>query len=110
MPQLWNDINDPGVYRRPAQPSGKTQPADYQTDNSAQNEKQEPEVKLVSATWEPGDDGLEFNKKCTLNIKAEFLKETFRKKITCSLFVLYNGNEEDVKHKVDAYLDNNGNA
>jgi len=110
MAKAWNDINDPGVYKSPAEKPGKNQPVDYKTDQPVKNEKQKPEVKLVSATWAPGDDGLEFNKKCTLNIKAEFLKETFRKKITCSLFVLYNGNEEDVKHKVDAYLDNNGNA
>ena len=110
MAQTWNDINDPGVYRSPVEKTGKTKPVDYQTDKPEKNEKQEPEVKLVSATWEPDGDGLEFNKKCTLNIKAEFLKETFRKKITCSLFVLYNGNEEDVKHKVDAYLDTDGNA
>jgi len=110
MAQTWNDINDPGVYKSPVEKPEKNQHVDYKTDQPVKNEKQEPEVKLVSATWEPGEAGLEFNKKCTLNIKAEFLKETFRKKITCSLFVLYNGNEEDVKHKVDAYLDNDGNA
>jgi len=110
MAQAWNDINDPGVYKSPAEKSGKARPVDYEGEQPVKNEKQEPEVKLVSAQWAPGEAGLEFNKKCTLNIKAEFLKETFRKKITCSLFVLYNGNEEDVKHKVDAYLDNDGNA
>lgn len=40
--------------------------------------------------------------KCSLKITAEFIKETFRKKLTCNLFTVYNSAEEDLNHSIDA--------
>jgi hypothetical protein len=110
MPQFWNDINDPGVFKRKTDDRKSSKPVKYESDQPAKETKQEPEVKLVSAEWEEGPEGFQFNKKCNLKITTEFLKETFRKKLTCNLFVVYNGAEEDLNHLVDAELEADGTA
>jgi hypothetical protein len=108
MATAWHDINDPGVFRRsPASPA-RAEPAD--SADSAAPQKKEPEVKLVSATWDPGKEGFEFNKKCNLLIKAQFLKPTTRKRVLCDLFVTYDGAEENLNSQVEAFLDDSGNA
>jgi hypothetical protein len=110
MSQSWHDINDPGFFK----PKAKESPSARTLDNDASAmdimPKQEPEIKLVSATWKEGAEGYEFNKKCSINIKAEFLKETSRRKITCRLFLVYDGQEEDLNHQVGADLEDDGTA
>jgi hypothetical protein len=110
MSQSWHDINDPGGFKRNADNATSSRPVEYEPLQSVQTPQQEPEVRFVSAQWEAGTEGFQFNKKCTLKIKAEFLKETFRKKVTCALFVTFNGEKEDLHHEVDAFLENDGTA
>jgi hypothetical protein len=108
--ELWHDINDPGAFAGKPEPEESTSAAETEQTGQESPEKQEPEVKLVSAVWEVRETGFEFNKKCNLKVSAEFLKETFRKKITCQLFVVFNGQEEDLHHQVDAELGDDGAA
>jgi len=110
MQSSWHDINTPGRFSHSKGGRKEPEPVDIEPTQNAPKPRQEAEVKLVSATWEPGPEGHQFNKKSTLKIKAEFLKETGRKRIICSLFVVYNGAEEDLKHQVEAFLDSEGNA
>jgi hypothetical protein len=110
MPQSWNDINDPGVFKPIKSGGASSQATEYATDKLSEKPKDEQEVKLVSAEWEEGPEGFQFNKKCNVKISAEFLKETIRKKVTCQLFVVFDGQEEDLSHTVDADLDDDGCA
>jgi hypothetical protein len=105
MAQPWHDINDPGGFSGKNETQKSSKAVEVESIQPEAAEKQEPEVKLISAQWDPGSEGFEFNKKCGLKITAEFLRETFRKKVTCSLFSMYEGVEEDLNHQVETELD-----
>jgi hypothetical protein len=109
MPESWHDINDPGFFKPKREEPNRAKPVEYEAGGRVEP-GQGPEVRLIIATWEPGPDGFQFNKKCLLKIKAEFLKETFRKKLTCSLFAIYEGTEYDLNHQADAQLEDDGTA
>jgi outer membrane protein OmpA-like peptidoglycan-associated protein len=68
------------------------------------------EVRLLEAKWKPGQNGFQFTEECLLEIKAEFLQPTVRKRVEIRPFVVFNGQEEDLGSPVDAFLDNNGLA
>jgi hypothetical protein len=110
LSQAWHDINDPGFFGPKEKGPGETKPVDDGGDCREDQRGQSPEVRLISAAWEPGREGFQFNKQCDLKITAEFLKETFRKKLSCGLFVMFEGTEYDLNHQVDAQLDDNGTA
>jgi outer membrane protein OmpA-like peptidoglycan-associated protein len=109
MSQSWHDINDPGGFIPKSSEAKNSKIVDMEPIQQTAKPAQEPEVKLISADWE-SESGFCFNEKCTLKITAEFLKPTFRKNLTCNLFVIFNDVEEDVKHQVDAYLEADGTA
>ena len=49
------------------------------TSCSAEN-KENHEVELVRGTWLEGKEGFQFNKKCIVQVKAEYLKKTNRRR------------------------------
>jgi hypothetical protein len=110
MPQEWNDINNSSVFRRKKEGNTGPKPVEFEYEPVDEKPDEGSEVRLISAQWEKGSDGYQFNKSAKLNIAVEFLKETFRKKVTCRLFVVYNGSEEDVNHQVDTELNDDGTA
>ena len=110
MPQSWHDINDPGFFKPQSNAAKGAQSVEREAVTPEGAPKQEPEVKLISAKWEEGAEGCQFNKKAGVKITAEFLKETPRRKISCGLFVVYDGQEEDLNHRVDAELEDDGTA
>lgn len=81
---------------------------DTQTGNTQSSD--ESEVQLLEGKWLPGEDGFQFNKKCKVQVKARFLKETGRRKITLSTFVEYEGEEEDLGQQVEIGLNDDGIA
>ncbi len=81
---------------------------DTQTGNTQSSD--ESEVQLLEGKWLPGEDGFQFNKKCKVQVKARFLKETGRRKITLSTFVEYEGEEEDLGLQVEIDLNDDGIA
>jgi outer membrane protein OmpA-like peptidoglycan-associated protein len=108
MLSAWHDINAPSFSLGKSKASKQNTPIDEPaSDNPSQKES---EVRLVSASWEAGEKGFAFNEKCNLLIKAEFIKPTKRKKVTCELFAVYNGTEENLSHQVEAYLNDAGKA
>jgi outer membrane protein OmpA-like peptidoglycan-associated protein len=110
MPQSWHDINDHGFFKPQSDAAKGARPLEPEAEAPQEDPKREPEVKLISAKWEQGAEGFQFNKKAGVKITAEFLKETPRRKISCGLFVVYDGQEEDLNHRVDAELEDDGTA
>jgi hypothetical protein len=45
-----------------------------------------------------------------LHAKAKFLQKTVKKRLLGDLFVVYDGQEEDLHKEVEAFLDDEGNA
>ncbi len=103
MSQEFRGINDFYFVKKNTQEK-EAQPVDTEEESAAQD-KESPEVKLIEGKWLPGDEGFQFNKKCIAQIKAEFLKETNRKKVTIDTFVEFDGEEEDLGQQVEAFLD-----
>jgi hypothetical protein len=68
------------------------------------------EVRLLEAQWKPGKNGFQFTQECLLEIKAEYLKPTVRKRVEVRPFVVFNGAEEDLGSPTDAFLDDKGIA
>lgn len=101
MAQKWHDINDPGFFKA-FEPSKEPTSEVYATDvlEAPQNDTDE-EVRLSDPEFVEGETGFEFNKKCRVRVKVEHLKETFRKKISFSLFSDYKGEIQDMRHTVD---------
>lgn len=81
---------------------------DTQTGNTQSSD--ENEVQLLEGKWLPGEDGFQFNKKCKVQVKARFLKETGRRKVTLSTFIEYEGEEEDLGQQVEIDLNDDGIA
>ena len=96
----WHDINDPGFFK-PAKPKQATAPVEYVTDAAIAKEDTSDEVRLSDPQFVEGEEGYEFNKKCGVKVKVEYLKETFRKKVTFALFSDYKGEVQDMNLKVD---------
>ena len=86
----------------PAPSNNTTQNTD--DENSANNQATECTVQLQEGKWLPGDDGFQFNKKCFLQVKGRYLKETTCKKVTFDTFIEFEGEEEDLCQQVEAFL------
>lgn len=106
MSKTFNDINLPGFS------SGKTKEeprkkfiTGVDDGDSEKDKKPEDEVKLLSSVWKPGPKGFQYNEKCFLEVKAEYLKETIRARILGKLFTIYNGVEEDLNQVVEGFID-----
>jgi outer membrane protein OmpA-like peptidoglycan-associated protein len=96
----WHNINDPGLFK-PAKPRQSTAPVEYVTDAAITKEDTADEVKLSDPQFFEGEEGYEFNKKCGVKVRVEYLKETFRKKVTFALFSDYKGEVQDMHLTVD---------
>lgn len=105
----WRAVNDL-YFHRPQKTEQKKKPVTLDDEPYSQPQKDEPEVRLLDATWLPGPDGYQFNKKCTLQIKAKFLKKTSNKRVVADTFVLFNGEEEDLGQQVEGFLNDDGIA
>ncbi len=105
MAQPWHDINSPGFAfgrMRKEQPNMITE---IEAEAPVVEQAPEHEVRLISAKWQPGPDGFQYNKSCFLEVKAEFLKDTVRARITGKLFARYNGEEHDLCQELNGELD-----
>ena len=106
MPPQWHGINDLYFVKGKSEEK-KGKPVDTEVE-TASEEEQSPEVKLIEGKWLPGNEGFQFNKKCNAQVKAKFLKETNRKKVTIDTFVEFEGEEEDLGQQVEAFLEDDG--
>ena len=106
MAKEWRGIND-FYFVKGKKEEKQAEPVDTEED-TATEEEDSPEVKLIEGKWLPGDEGFQFNKKCKAQVKAEFLKETNRKKVTIDTFVEFEGEKEDLGQQVEAFLEDNG--
>ncbi len=105
----WRAVNDL-YFHSPQKTEQKKKPVTLDDEPYSQPQKDEPEVRLLDATWLPGSDGYQFNKKCKLQIKAKFLKKTSNKRVVADTFVLFNGEEEDLSQQVEGFLNDDGVA
>jgi hypothetical protein len=104
--QEWHDINEPGRVIRGSQKLTQQQkiaPVEFIADTIIAKEEPEKEVKLSCPKFLEGDEGFKFNKKCRAQVTVDYLKETFRKKVTFSLFSEYKGKIQDMHHEVIGY-------
>lgn len=104
----WNDVNDPGFLRKGGENDAKTR--ETTQDDAPQPVKKEPEVRLKKAYWKEGADGYEFTKECVAVVEGEYLEKTSIKRVTANLYVVFNGQEEDLKHEVSGFLEDDGIA
>jgi len=95
----WHSINDLYLVKSPQKGAAKTQDVDDEPKKKAED----PEVRLSDGIFLEGDDGFQFNKKCKVKVKVDYLKKTNRKKVTFKLFVVYNGETEDLAHQAEGY-------
>lgn len=103
----WRGVNDL-YFRRLKDEKKKAKPVEVEDEPPPK--KKEPEVRLIKGTWIAGDEGFDFNKKCKVEVKAKFIKETKNKKITVNMFVKFKDDEEDLKQSLDGHLDDDGTA
>ncbi len=108
----WCDINDPGFWQKTTtiKSSGSSSKGSSPTDSSdtfsqTQNTRENPLVKLSEGKFLPPSQGLDFNEKCTVRIKVEFLDKSASamKKVTFRLFSIYKDKINDLCHAVDGY-------
>jgi hypothetical protein len=100
----WHDINDPGFFTKKDMTAAGV-PQTMVASDVAPAEKKEPEVTLKNACWKEGNEGFTFNKKCFLEVKGTYLKKTIQTRVTGNLVVVFNNEEEDLRHKVEGHLD-----
>ncbi|MFW6221903.1 MAG: peptidoglycan-binding domain-containing protein, partial [Fibrobacterota bacterium] len=96
----FHDINSPGEYRaKTDEPQQTNQVATATDEEEPQQQKPaEPEICLLSATFEPDKvHGYSLNKGCRVTGTAEFLKDTSMTKVTLKLYAVYDGTEEDLQ-------------
>ena len=105
MPKEWRGINDLYFHSSKDKDETKHEAVSIEED-SAQNENGEPEVRLSEGTFIQCENGFQFNNKCTVQVKVEYLKETPRKKVTFKLFSIYNGEIEDMGHQAEGFEEN----
>jgi hypothetical protein len=98
MPNQFNDINLPGFARSVEDVPPQEEPVE-ETEESP-----EPEVRLISAEWQPGPKGFLYNEQCFLDVKAEFLKPTIRTRICGKLFGTYQNEEVDQSYTVEGFI------
>jgi hypothetical protein len=102
MEGSWHDINDPGFFEPAEDTDPKNQ--EYATDNLEQMQDADTqEVRLSDPQFVESDDGFDFNRKCRVRVKVEYLKETARKKVTFSLFSTYNGEIQDMQCNAEGF-------
>ena len=113
MPTNWHNINEPAFYLRPT-PKGDEQATgkgeDDSTAGSPAQTARKPEIRFVSAQFEPHPvHGYAMNKPCVVRGKAEFLQETLMTKCSLKLLAVLNDQEHDLQIHPDkegtAYID-----
>jgi predicted TIM-barrel fold metal-dependent hydrolase len=112
-PDKWQDINDPGSWKSSSKindsrstPSNNTSPTDdFDSQSKKQDDARKPLVKLSEGKFLPRPEGVEFNKKCKVQVKVEFLDQSARpmKKVTFSLYSIFQEKTDDLCHSVDGY-------
>ena len=107
----WHNINELGFSfgKTAEKEKSKTKVVDLD-DETTTPKKDEPEVRLSNGVFIEGADGFQFNKKCTIRVDAELLKETNRKRVTFDTFVVFDGEEEDLGQQVEGYINDEGYA
>ncbi len=108
MEKPWRDINDLGLSIKKEK---KPTPAPPISEEQAPVEpKEEPKVRLSNGVFLEGPDGFQFNKKCKIRVKGEFLKKTIRKRVLFDTFVVYDEEEENLYQQVEGFIKDNGYA
>jgi len=99
--KTWHSVNDLYFAKTPDKGKAKAQEAD----DEPKKKNDDPEVRLSDGKFVAGVEGFQFNKKCKVKVKVDYLKKTNRKKVTFKLFVVYNNKEEDLAHQAEGYED-----
>ncbi|MBD3346349.1 MAG: OmpA family protein [Chitinivibrionales bacterium] len=107
MPKEWHDINEPGFGFGAGKKEERVEAKEVEIITTVAKEDTT-EVRLVEGAWRPGPNGYRFNEACKAFVKAEFLKDTARKRVKLKIFVRHEGEDEDLKQFPELFLDDNG--
>ncbi len=99
MSEPWHDIDDPGYFKKPEK---KGAASAKEADDSPAAEKANSIVTLSDAKFVPPDGGIDFNDTCPAQVSVAYKEQTSQTRVTFKLFCTYNGEQVDLKHKVDA--------
>jgi hypothetical protein len=104
----WHEINDPGFFHGKKQTKPKQEPitdTGVNESSSAEDKKDGPKVRLISAQWKPGPKGFQLTEQCFLEVTAEYLAQTASSRIQGKLYGIYEGEEVDLSEDVQGDLD-----
>ncbi len=101
MGKDWHGINDLYYSKTPPKPP----PKPVKVEEEQKKKDDGPEVRLSEGKFIAVGKGFQFNEKCKVRVKVEYLKKTTQKKVTFKLFVVYNKVEEDLKCQADGFED-----
>jgi len=116
----WHDINEPsmpdfGSKKKDEKPERKKPITGIEDNDDKPKPPPDPEVDIVKAEkWIEGEDGFRFNRKCYLEVEAQYRNTenlTIRRRIFGDLFAINpDGTEENLSKQVEGFLDDNGIA
>ena len=104
----WRGVNDL-YFHSPQKTEQKKKPVTLDDEPYSQPKKDEPEVRLSQPQLVASSDGFNFNKKCSLKVNVEYLKETSRKRVLFELFAECNGSKELIQSGIEGF-EQNGSA
>ncbi len=104
MDRTFHDINYPMFHTQKKQESEKKKRVTGVDDSTPLEKKEESEIRLISAEWEPGPKGFKYNEQCLIKVKAEFLKKTIRTRIRGKLYGIYDDKEVDLSHEISGFI------
>jgi predicted TIM-barrel fold metal-dependent hydrolase len=112
----WHDIDDPGFYKKSSNINDRTSSSsckslptyDFDSSSKTPTNKKNQCIRLSEGKFIPPKDGVGFNEKCKVRVKVEYLDESCKsmKKVTFSLFSIFNGKTDDLSHCADGYEEN----
>ena len=103
MPELWQDINDPGFFYKPKPEEPKKSQAALTDNDTKPKEKAGPIASLSEAKFVPPESGLKFNDKCPVQVSVTYKEKTPQTRVTFRLFCDYKDKEGlDLNKKVDS--------
>lgn len=99
----WRGINDL-YFRSPQKTEQKKKTVDLDDEPTPQQRKDDgPEVRLSQPEIAAPSDGFNFNKKCTLKVNVEYLKETSRKRVLFEFFAECDGEKELIESGLEGF-------
>ncbi|MBN1983213.1 MAG: hypothetical protein JW795_16885 [Chitinivibrionales bacterium] len=113
MAQNWHSVNELGFSAlKQGDTKNKSEQRRYapQEEHSPPSQKEDTTIVLQKATWVPGSEGFQFNKKCQAKVKVYLGGKVPTKKLQLQFFVVYKGIEENLQADTEVLIGDDGIA